>query len=244
MASLPEAGKDESSASLPMSQLIHREPGRERWESPAACAHLGSSLGLRSCQVKAGEGFEGEMQRLRDGWGWQRMLSWVWHRWGLVGIRARCGAGLRLPSGRGGCSRRAHKKAQRLEERSGSGISEHTGVFSSRVFAVATTPGSNWALTPQCVSYGNEKVFLNFQPNDCKYCEDSLSWRLCGLWDHKNFISKILAPNNVASCNQTVKNVKKNPRNLSSENLEIKNLYTFLHTKPNTFKMVYLKSKD
>lgn len=37
---------------------------------------------------------------------------------------------------------------------------------------------------------------------------------------------------------------KNKHRNHSSDNLEVKNLYTFLHTKMNTFKMVYLKSKD
>lgn len=37
-------------------------------EPCSLCSH-GQQSGLKSCQVKAGEAFEGEMQRFREGWG-------------------------------------------------------------------------------------------------------------------------------------------------------------------------------
>lgn len=111
-----------------------------------------------------------------------------------------------------------HVKPQKVEAKQmlGASTSEDTGLFFVMVVPLATIPVLNQALKAVCLirakfKLENRRFFLVFNPNDWKYCEDILSWRFCGLWDHKNsfFSSAILASSNIPSCNQNRQKCKK-----------------------------------
>lgn len=107
-----------------------------------------------------------------------------------------------------------HVKPQKVEAKQmlGASTSEDTGWFFLTVVCGSSShhtslkPGAE---TRVCLIWAKFKLetrrfFLVFNPNNWKYCEDSLSWRFCGLWDHKNsfFSSAILASSNIPSCSQ------------------------------------------
>lgn len=124
-----------------------------------------------------------------------------------------------------------HVKPQKVEAKQmlGASTSEDTGLFFLMVICGASShytslkPGTETRVCHIWAKFKLEtrRFFLVSNPNDWKYCEDMLSGRFCGLWDHKNsfFSSAILASSNIPSCNQNRQKCEKINTEISAQRI-------------------------